>query len=275
MAFRIIATLLLFFVPTFVKALLGMDAVKKTLQVDPLCLEAHGTEGASDVFDMFALDGTTPEGEISNTEDEPATVHMPSGGSHAAGGGVASYGEGDAGKRARKTVTIKGRTYDSYLQGDFPDVGFSGQNIAVAGCSCVAMTQAASGFNRDLTIFEAATYFSDRTFGGIGQGLTKLGIPYSDIIYYNSNDYENSANGKTRAQAVVDQVRAHLDQGKPAIAIVQGGAYAGANPHFITLFGEDENGNLITGNCRKEVGSLEELVATSLCGGRKGFMLVG
>ena len=175
----------------------------------------------------------------------------------------------------RKTVTIKGRSYDSYLQGDFADVGFSGQNIAVAGCSCVAFVQAASGFNRNLTIFKGATMFSDRTFDGIASALRQEGIPYSSIIYYNSNDYENTANGKERAANVVSQVRAHLNQGKPAIAIIEGAPYAGANPHFITLFGEDEQGRLITGNSRKEVGSLEELVANSLRGGRKGFMLVG
>ena len=38
---------------------------------------------------------------------------------------------------------------------------------------------------------------------------------------------------------------------------------------------KDENGNLISGNCRKEVGTLEELVQLSLRGGQKGFMLVG
>lgn len=273
--FRTIAALLVFFVPTIVSIVINLDAVKSTLAIDPLCLQANGTDSPDDIYEMFGVDGTSPK-EKPSSDPTPATVHnSSSSGNNQGSNNGETFGTPDSGKRARKTVTIKGRTYDSYLQGDFADVAFSGQNIAVAGCSCVAMTQAASGFNRDITVFEAAKLFSDRTFGGIGQGLTKLGIPYSGIIYYNSNDYNNSANGKARAQAVVDQVRAHLDQGKPAIAIVQCGPYAGSNPHFITLFGEDESGRLITGNCRKEVGSLEELVANSLCGGRKGFMLVG
>ena len=222
---------------------------------------------------MFGIDptihntGSHSSGSSDNDEDSKEKESKET--------GKVIYGDCDSKKRCRKTVTIKGRTYDSYMQGDFADVGFSGQNIAVAGCSCVAMTQAASGFNRDITIFKAATMFSDRTFGGIGKGLSQLGIPYSSIIYYNSNDYNNSANGKSRAQSVVNQVREHLNKGKPAIAIVEGAPYAGNLPHFITLFGEDENGNLISGNCRKEVGTLEELVANSLRGGRKGFMLVG
>ena len=186
-----------------------------------------------------------------------------------------TYGEADAAKRSKKSVTINGRTYDMYNQHDFDDVGFSGENVGSAGCSLIAFTQAASGFDRDLTVFDAATMFSDRTFEGIGSALDKLGISHSNIIYYNSNDYENTANGKQRAQAVVDQVRSHMSEGKPVIAMTQGAPYSGSQPHFITLFGEDENGNLITGNSRKEVGSLEELVAYSLQGGKKGFMLVG
>lgn len=266
---RVIAAILIFLIPTLVKVFLSLNGVKDVLQADPLCLKAKGTEQTtSNIYEMFGLgDGTmtvphtvTPSGGESN----------PSGGNNGE-----TFGSCDPAKRCRKTVTIKGRTYDSYMQGDFPDVGFSGQNIVLAGCSCVAFTQAVSGFNRDMTIFKAATMFRDRTFDGIASALRQEGIPYSSIIYYNSNDYENSANGKSRAAAVVSQVRAHLDQGKPAIAIVQGAPYAGSQPHFITLFGEDENGNLICGNCRKEVGSLEELVSHSLQGGRKGFMLVG
>ncbi len=275
--FRTIAAILVFFVPSIVSIVLSLDGVKDSLVVDPLCLQAAGTGSSDDVYEMFGVDSTSPK-EKPSTTPEAVSHGQSSGGNQGesqGGNNGEVFGNPENGKRARKTVTIKGRTYDSYLQGDFPDVGFSGQNIAVAGCSCVAMTQAASGFKRDLTIFEAAKMFSDRTFGGIGQGLSQLGIPYSSVIYYNSNDYNNSADGKTRAEGVVAKVRAHLDQGKPAIAIVQCGPYAGANPHFITLFGEDEQGRLITGNCRKEVGSLEELVANSLCGGRKGFMLVG
>ena len=267
---RCIATILLFFVPTFVSILLNLDGVKDTLQVDPLCLNAKGTESSAEsIYDMFGLD----DGK------HPTSNESEGGGSNQSGNGqngkTELFGACDAKKRCRKTVTIKGRTYDSYMQGDFADVGFSGQNIKLAGCSCVAMTQAASGFNRDITIFQAATMFSERTFEGIGKGLRQLGIPYSSIIYFNSTDYHNSANGKSRAQNVVNQVRAHLNQGKPAIAIIQGAPYAGGQPHFITIFGEDDEGHMICGNCRKEVGSLEELVASSLQGGRKGFMLVG
>ena len=268
---RCIAAILVFLVPTIISIILNLDGVKSSIAADPLCLTRKGTEStAKNVYEMFGLDPT-----MHNTSSSSSGSGEAGAGSEASTDGKTTYGDCDAKKRCRKTVTIKGRTYDMYMQGDFPDVGFSGQNIKVAGCSCVAMTQAASGFNRDITIFQAATMFSDRTFEGIGKGLRQLGIPYSSIIYYNSNDYNNSANGKSRAEAVVKQVRDHLNQGKPAIAIVLGAPYAGENPHFITLFGEDENGNLISGNCRKEVGSLEELVANSLRGGRKGFMLVG
>ena len=273
MAKRIIAALLLFLVPTLVTVLLNMNGVKDTLAVDPLCLKAKGKEQSTEnIYEMFGLgDGTMPVHQTTNQNGNGGNGN----GNGNNNNGGATFGECDSSKRCRKTVTIKGRTYDSYLQGDFADVGFSGQNIAVAGCSCVAFVQAASGFDRSLTIFKGATMFRDRTFDGIGSALRQMGIPYSGIIYYNSNDYENTSNGKARAAQVVSQVRAHLDQGKPAIAIIEGAPYAGANPHFITLFGEDENGNLITGNSRKEVGSLEELVANSLRGGRKGFMLVG
>ena len=268
---RIIAALLLFLVPTLVATLLNMNGVKESLAVDPLCLKAKGKEQKTEnIYEMFGLgDGTMP---VHQTTNQNGNGNGENGNSN---NGTATFGQCDSNKRCRKTVTIKGRTYDSYLQGDFADVGFSGQNIAVAGCSCVAFVQAASGFNRDLTIFKGATMFRDRTFDGIASALRQEGIPYSSVIYYNSNDYNNTANGKARAAQVVSQVRAHLDQGKPAIAIIEGAPYAGGNPHFITLFGEDENGNLITGNSRKEVGSLEELVANSLRGGRKGFMLVG
>jgi len=266
---RIIATLLLFLVPTLVTVLLSLNGVKDVLEVDPLCLKAHGKENSTEnIYEMFGLG----DGTMSSHTQQSQTGNTETGGNNNT---ATTFGSCDSSKRCRKTVTIKGRTYDSYLQGDFADVGFSGQNIAVAGCSCVAFVQAASGFNRNLTIFKGATMFSDRTFDGIASALRQEGIPYSSIIYYNSNDYENTANGKERAANVVSQVRAHLNQGKPAIAIIEGAPYAGANPHFITLFGEDEQGRLITGNSRKEVGSLEELVANSLRGGRKGFMLVG
>ena len=279
---RTIACILIFFVPTIISILLNLDAVKESLNVDPLCLQATGTEAPTDVFEMF---GVSPDMKPAGEGHEPQNNGSSTGGSGTAsssghngsssGSGETSITDGDPDKRARKTVTIKGRTYDSYLQGDFADVPFSHENIKTAGCSCIAFTQAASGFNRDLTVFKAATMFEDRTFDGIASALRQEGIPYSSVIYYNSNDYENTKNGKARAQAVVEQVRAHLDQGKPAIAIIQGAPYAGGLPHFITLFGEDEEGHLITGNSRKEVGSLEELVQYSLQGGRKGFMLVG
>ena len=274
---RSIAAILLFFVPTIISTILNIGDINKSLAIDPLCLSAKGTKSdAKNVYEMFGLgDGTyypSESHESNTTNPNQGESGGPSGGSSKK---ESLFGECDSKKRCRKTVTIKGRTYDMYIQTDFPDVGFSRQNISVAGCSCVAFVQAASGFDRNLTIYKGATMFSDRTFDGIASALRQMGIPYSSIIYYNSNDYENSADGKSRAQAVVDKVRAHLNQGKPAIAMTQGAPYSGANPHFITLFGEDEKGRLITGNSRKEIGSLEELVANSLRGGRKGFMLVG
>ncbi len=281
---RGIATLLLFFVPTFISIILNIGDVNKTLAVDPLCLSAKGTESnAKNVYEMFGLgDGSYyPTDKIDKMIEEnkkkqqSQSINPESISQRTTSQSQSTFGTCDSSKRCIKTVTIKGRTYDMYYQHDFADVGFSGQNISVAGCSCVAFVQAASGFDRSLTIFKGATMFKDRTFDGIASALRQMGIPYSSIIYYNSNDYNNTANGKARAQAVVDQVRAHLNQGKPAIAMTMGGPYSGSQPHFITLFGEDENGNLITGNSRKEVGSLEELVANSLRGGRKGFMLVG
>jgi hypothetical protein len=279
---RCIATALLFFVPTLISIILNIGDINKTLAVDPLCLSAKGTESkAENIYEMFGLgDGKYyPTDKIDEMVEEnkkkQQSANTESISQRTTTESESTFGTCDPSKRCRKTVTIKGRTYDSYMQHDFADVGFSGQNISVAGCSCVAFVQAASGFDRSLTIFKGATMFKDRTFDGIASALRQMGIPYSSIIYYNSNDYENTANGKSRAQAVVDQVRAHLNQGKPAIAMTMGGPYSGSQPHFITLFGEDENGNLITGNSRKEVGSLEELVANSLRGGRKGFMLVG
>ena len=264
---RTIATILLLFVPTIVTIILGTDAVKENLVSDPLCLKATGSNPKNEeLYESLGIHYEMPSSH--NPAESGGSGNGGSGGS--GNSNTVVYGNCDPKKRCRKTITINGRTYDMYIQLDFPDVGFTGSNVSQAGCSAVGFLQAASGFNRNLTIYDAVSLVKERSFTGITRALRSVGIPYSDkIIYYNSNDYNKAAEAR-----VCQQVREHLKKGKPAIAILNGAPYAGDN-HFVTLFGEDEQGRLITGNCRKEVGSLEEMVALSMRGGRKGFLLVG
>lgn len=194
-----------------------------------------------------------------------------SGGSSA----TASFGEASSDKRARKTVTINGRTYDSYIQTDFPDVSFDGDTIANAGCSAVSFVQAASGWDRNITVWDGASMTPERTFNGIMTALNSKGIPYSGPIFYNSND-----NDSAKVESVLTQVRNHLNKGKPVIALITGGnngetKYCVEN-HFITIFGEDEQGRALIGNCKVgDYGDLQEIVEHYMGGGGKGFLLVG
>ena len=79
---------------------------------------------------------------------------------------------------------------------------------------------------------------------------------------------------------VCEQVRNHFKQGKPVIALITAGnngenKYCGSN-HFITIYGEEEQGRAIIGNSRVgDYGDLEEIVRYYMGGGRKGFLLIG
>ncbi len=190
-------------------------------------------------------------------------------------GSDAEYGEAEDGKRARKTITVNGRTYDVYVQTDFEDVAFDGETIAAAGCSAVSFTQVASGWDRSITVWDGAKLTTERTFIGIMNALDSVNVPYTNIVYYNSND-----NDETQIQAVLQIVREHLSEGKPVIALITKASngetkYCGAN-HFITIYGEDEQGRALLGNCKVgDYGDLEEIVRYYMPGGGKGFLLVG
>ncbi len=207
----------------------------------------------------------------SNSSGSSNTDSSVSGGSSA----TASFGEASDNKRARKTVTINGRTYDSYIQTDFADVSFDGDNIANAGCSAVSFVQAASGWDRNITVWDGAELTTSRTFNGIMAALDSKGITYSGPVFYNSND-----NDEEKIESVLTQVRNHLSKGKPVIALITGGnngetKYCVEN-HFITIFGEDEQGRALLGNCKAgDYGDLEEIVKHYMGGGGKGFLLVG
>ena len=265
---RTIATVLLFFIPTFVTLILSSNGIKEYVVSDPLCSKSSGSDSTGeDLYESLGIEYEMPETKYPNSNGSSGNNNN----ENTTNSSGVTYSECDPPeKRCRKTITINGRTYDMYMQHDFPDIGFTGSNISEAGCSAIGFLQAASGYDRSLTVWDAASLVKERSFTGITRALNSVGIPYnSNIVYYNSNDYNKAAEAR-----VCSQVREHLKQGKPAIAILNGAPYAGDN-HFVTLFGEDENGNLITGNCRKEVGSLEEMVANSMRGGRKGFLLVG
>lgn len=271
---RMIAVVLLFFVPTIVRAIFNMDGIKGLLSDDPLCTNATGTEAKDKLFFSQSYDGGVSFTKVNKTkaqveaeEKEKKKKQQQSGQSGDSDGEVVIE-DGDNSKRSYKTITINGRTYDVYLQRILGDIPFDGCNLAQCGCSAMAFATAASGFDRSITAYEAAKLVKARSFDGIKGALNSKGIPYSGPYYYNSNDRNES-----RVQALSNQIREHLAQGKPVICLVAGGPYANAN-HFITLLGE-ENGEVIIGNCRKERGTIEEIVRESMCGGRKGALLVG
>ena len=186
-----------------------------------------------------------------------------------------SYGEAETDKRARKTITVNGRTYDVYVQTDFTDVAFDGETIASAGCSAVSFTQVASGWDRDITVWDGAKLTTERTFIGIMNALDSVNIPYQDVVFYDS--YEND---ETQIASVLQKVRDHLSQGKPVIALITKGKngetkYCSAN-HFITIYGEDDQGRALLGNSGSgDYGDLEEIVRYYMPGWGKGFLLVG
>ena len=224
---------------------------------------------------LYNQDGNN--GSVSNSVSNSGSSSGSNGtsGSSYSGGTDASYGDADSNKRARKTVTINGRTYDQYIQTDFTDVAFDGETIATAGCSAVSFVQAASGWDRDITIWDGASMVKERTFSGIMGALDQKGIPYSGPLIYNSND-----NNQARIDEILEKVRAHFKEGKPVIALITrdnaGNAkYCGAN-HFITIYGEDSEGNAIIGNSKVgDKGDLEEIIKYYMPGGGKGFLLVG
>lgn len=264
---RIIAVALLFFVPTIVSAILNVDGIKGIVSNDPLCAKATGTKAEGLLFfkDEYNTEGSSKNikliSQIGNSVENKDQNDDSSGG--------ISIGPGNDSKRSYRTVTINGRTYDDFVQKYLGDIPFDGCNLKDCGCSAMAFASAASGFDRSITAYEAASMVKARSFDGIKRALDQKGIGYSGPYYYNSND-----NNEARVQQLSQTIREHLAQGKPVICLVAGGPYANQN-HFITLFGEDDNGNVIIGNCRRETGTIEEIVRESMCGGRKGALLIG
>ena len=274
---RIIAVILLFFVPTIVKLLLGVSGIKGALVEDPLCYNSTGTEAKGD---LYAESGYSNEIKVEHVLQfqlqvqaqaaEEQSAHM-----QTSNGGV-KYGEGNSNKRSYKTVTVNGRTYDMYNQHLLGDIAFTGGNgnMAAHGCSACAFATAVSGFRSDLTAYDAAKMVNARSFDGIKHALNLAGVSYSGPYFYNSNDFNEK-----RIEEMVQRIRDHLAQGKPVIALVTGGnngglKYASSN-HFITFLGEDSDGKVIISNCRTELGDLYEIVKYYMGGGRKGVLLVG
>ena len=275
---RIIAVILLFFVPTIIRAIFNLDGVKGMISDDPLCSNAVGTEAKDKLFFSSSYDGGVSFTKVSKTweqvtEEEKARQEeekkkKKQSGSSGDSDCEFTVEDGDSSKRSYQTISIGCRTYDVYLQRILGDIPFDGCNLKDCGCSAMAFATAASGFDNTITAYEAASLVKARSFDGIMRALSSKGIGYSGPYYYNSND-----NNESRVQALSSQIREHLAQGKPAIALIAGGPYANAN-HFVTLLGEVD-GELVIGNCRKERGTIEELVRESMCGGRKGVLLVG
>lgn len=265
---RAIATVCVFFVPTFIIALSNLPEVNNILSSDPLCNAATGTEAKFKVRvaeTKKKVSTTLQQGTITNGSSNSNSGNLTFGGY--------SEGNGNENKRSYKTVTINGRTYDMYRQGYLSDISYQSGDLAKYGCAPIAFATAASGFDSSITAYDAAKLCTSRSFSGIQGALDKIGISYSGPYYYNSND-RNEAKVKEMAALV----RSHLEEGKPVIALVTGGnngenKYA-TNNHFITLLGE-VNGQVIISNCNTEKGDLEEIIRYYLKGGRKGFLLVG
>ena len=280
---RAIATIGVIFAPTFVIALSKLPGVNQVLSSDPLCSAATGTAAQSSVQYEISPSGQSilQEGGILVLPDgygsSSSGGNGSSGGSSSGGGGYGSYsyseGSGNEAKRSYKTVTINGRTYDMYRQGYLEDISYQSGNLAMYGCGPIAFATAASGFNDEITAYDAAKLCKSRSFSGIMGALDSIGVGYSGPYYYNSNDRDEE---KVAEMAAL--VRNHFAEGKPVIALVTGGnngenKYA-TNNHFITLLGE-VNGEVIISNCNTERGDLEEIIRYYLKGGRKGFLLVG
>ena len=279
---RAIATIGVIFTPTIVIALSKLPGVNQVLSSDPLCSSATGTAAQSSVQYEISPSGQSilqeggvlvlPEGYGSSSSGGNGSSGGSSGGGY---GGSSSYSEGSGNdaKRSYKTVTINGRTYDMYRQGYLEDISYQSGNLALYGCGPIAFATAASGFNDDITAYDAAKLCKSRSFSGIMGALDSIGISYSGPYYYNSNDRDEE-----RVAEMAALVRNHFAEGKPVIALVTGGnngenKYA-TNNHFITLLGE-VNGEVIISNCGTERGDLEEIIRYYLKGGRKGFLLVG
>ena len=62
----------------------------------------------------------------SNSGSSSGNTNNGSGSSSSTGSSEVSYGDAETDKRARKTITVNGRTYDVYVQTDFTDVAFDG-----------------------------------------------------------------------------------------------------------------------------------------------------
>ena len=286
---RTLGVVLLFFVPTIIRVIFELDGVKGMISDDPLCEDAVGTEQTYEIIYTGEYKKKKTYTEIVNSlsdvnmEDEydnPSGSSNPSNpddGNNPSGENKFEklhYGNGDSKKRSYKTVTINGRTYDMYRQSYLGDIPFDGCDLAKCGCSAVAFASAVSGFNSDITVYDAAKMVNARTFTGIKNALNQVNIPYSGPYYYNSNDHDQK-----KVAEMAQLIRDHFAKGKPVIALITGDndgerKYC-TNNHFITLYGEDDKGHVIVGNAGVELGNLEEIIDKYMPGGRKGVLLVG
>ena len=268
---RILATICVFLVPTFIVVISKLPGVENVLSSDPLCSSATGSEA------KFKVRVAEPKKKNPTVINNGTINNSSTGtsGSNNIGNNSYSYseGSGNESKRSYKTVTINGRTYDMYRQSYLEDISYQSGNLALYGCGPISFATAASGFNDSITAYDAAKLVKSRSFSGIKGAFDKIGIAYDGPYYYNSNDRDEQKVAEMAALA-----RAHFAKGKPIIALVTGGnngerKYA-TNNHFITLLGE-VNGEVIISNCATERGNLEEIIRYYLKGGKKGFLLVG
>ena len=175
------------------------------------------------------------------------------------------YGAGNSSKRSYKTVRFNGRWFDMYLQAHFSDVPFQGKSIAQYGCSAVAFATVMSGFDDSITVEDAATMVTERSFTGIKRALDSCGMDYTREYRFNSCDSYR----KDLLQPHIDRIKDDfLGNGWPVIMLINGDTagehkYAGSR-HFITLLGFDDDDNVIISNCRTDVGDLNEIL-TKYC----------
>lgn len=193
---------------------------------------------------------------------------------------VNAYYEGPGGDKYSKTITFNGRTYKIYKQARYPNVKFwDDGNLADNGCAPTSLAIVLSGYKENITPIQTAKVMSMGTFDELEKAIKHYGMKTSGIEYYNSNDYN-----ETRVAQLAKKVRAHLNKGKPLIALVAPatnpkctpqGKYSWQN-HFIAILGEKKDGTLIVGQPGKggEGGTLENLIRCYMPGGRKGFLFI-
>lgn len=186
-----------------------------------------------------------------------------------------NYETGEGGDGYSKTITVAGKTYKIYKQGNYKKYSFWGGTISSHGCGPTSVAIVASGYGKNTTPVDASRLMSSGSLEEVSKALNSLGISHSSA---------KTVNTLADKQKAINEIRQNFATGKPVIVLV-GKSSRGSNPsrytgggHFMVLLGE-KDGKLIIGqpSGASETGELDDFLTNYMVYSKRrdrGYILI-